>query len=107
MPLILPYGVPWITSTREVSDVVRDRCTAAATAAAGATSARRGRPRPGPAGRRPDRQPGRRVRPPGAPAPPPPAGGSHASAVVAGLGGPPPGVTTYRLRAPETTETTD
>ena len=36
-----------------------------------------------------------------------PARGYDASAVVVGLGGPPPGVTTYRLRAPETTETTD
>jgi hypothetical protein len=36
-----------------------------------------------------------------------PAAGYDATAVIAGLGGPPPGVTTYRLRSTETTETTD
>jgi hypothetical protein len=36
-----------------------------------------------------------------------PAAGYDATAVVAVLGGPPPGVTTYRLRGTETTETTD
>jgi hypothetical protein len=35
-----------------------------------------------------------------------PAAGYDATAVIAGLGGPPPGVTTYRLRATETTGTT-
>jgi hypothetical protein len=36
-----------------------------------------------------------------------PARGYEASAVVVGLGGPPPGTTTYRLRGVESAETTD
>jgi hypothetical protein len=36
-----------------------------------------------------------------------PAAGYEATAVITGLGGPTPGTTTYRLRATETTETSD
>jgi hypothetical protein len=36
-----------------------------------------------------------------------PAAGYEATAVIAGFGGPTPGTTTYRLRATETTETSD
>jgi hypothetical protein len=36
-----------------------------------------------------------------------PAAGYEATAVISGLGGPTPGTTTYRLRATETTETSD
>jgi hypothetical protein len=36
-----------------------------------------------------------------------PALGYDATTAIAGLGAPPPGVTTYRLKATETTETVD
>jgi hypothetical protein len=36
-----------------------------------------------------------------------PARGFDATAVIPGLGGPPPGTVTYRLRGTETTETTE
>jgi hypothetical protein len=36
-----------------------------------------------------------------------PARGFDSTALIAGLGGPPPGTTTYRLRGTETAETTD